>query len=136
MKKLISKILLWIHKKIIWKPCIMQRRLFSSYNKRKDWFKNDCPYCNNDYILIRESIFFIIIENKYPYPDTKEHLLLIPKKHIRKVDEMTKAEQKDWIKIISIYMNNWYLVLNRHFWWGAWASVEHFHTHIIKELEM
>ena len=131
MKKIISKLLIWLHKKIVWRePCILYRRLFK-YNKWvKDWYKSNCPFCEDIWWEIYWN--FSIIKNKYPYTNTKEHWLVIPHRHIIWIWALNEKELRDLQYILTKYMNKGYMILGRQYWAHPESSVEHFHLHLIK----
>ena len=122
---------------------INQRYSAKNYIKVK-WIENGfvneniCPFCKKDN-LINENNFTYLIKNNNPYYNTKEHLLLTPKRHIRtwnelNIDELNIDELKEIQKIISNYLDKWYVLLWRHFieygHKNGW-SVYHMHIHLI-----
>lgn len=128
----LSNFLIKIYKKLIWRePCIVYRRPYV-YNKWCDnGFSDKCPYCED--IFEKKYKYFKIMENKYPYPKTEKHLLLVPYKHIRTLGELDQQQIKELQTILHNYMEKWYTLLGRHFPSNKDASVEHLHIHLIKQ---
>lgn len=132
MKKILVKLFLKLYKTLIWKePCVIYKRYYE-YKKNPDWFINNCPFCAPECVVGKFN-YFNIIKNKYPYPNTKEHLLIIPIRHIVKYKEINKEELKELQNILWEYMSKWYLLLWRQFWDHKESSVAHLHLHLIKE---
>jgi len=134
MKRKIVKVLFSLIKFITWKePCIIYRRLFIESPKQEEL--TYCPFCELDKQQIyntRERLYhWQIIYNKYPYPKTKLHLLLIPKRHIKKWNELSYNELQELQTLISHALNKWFILLWRHYP-NAWSSIEHLHIHLIK----
>jgi galactose-1-phosphate uridylyltransferase len=65
-----------------------------------------CPFCpehiNNIHKNpIEEKEFWLVTDNMYPYKPTRKHLLLIHKKHIEHVNELTKEAWDELFDIIK-----------------------------------
>ncbi len=65
-----------------------------------------CPFCpehiNNIHKNpIEEKKFWLVTDNMYPYKPTRKHLLLIHKKHIEHVGELTKEAWDELFDIIK-----------------------------------
>lgn len=133
MKYRLSKLILKIYKKFFWcEACVVYARPKVAYNKQDNWFNNDCPFCKKK-DTIREYENFIIIYNDFPYPNTTEHLLLIPKNHYQAIRDFPNKHKKERATLCDKYLWEWYLMLNREFWKHPQSSIQHFHTHFIKE---
>lgn len=97
-----------------------------------------CPFCPPHITgrEIKEFTNFVIIENgvKYDFWEghkVTEHLLLIPKAHIKSLAELQQSEYKELMTIFAQYESDGYSVYAR----GVGSprrSVEHQHTHLIK----
>lgn len=68
--------------------------------------KGFCPFCSKKYLkeehrkpIIMETDNWIVTENRWPYENALVHLLLIHKKHIENISEMT---EKAWLELKSI----------------------------------
>jgi diadenosine tetraphosphate (Ap4A) HIT family hydrolase len=99
----------------------------------------DCIFCDlgpgNDQ-FIKETKSFKVIRNIFPYEswdlqDVDDHLLLVPKRHIDSLNDLTRDEAVEYVDIIGSYESNSY---------NIWArapqsvikSVAHQHTHLMK----
>ena len=65
-----------------------------------------CPFCEEHIRDIHknplvEKEFWYVTDNMYPYKPTKEHLLLIHKKHIEHVSDLSKEAWEELFKIIK-----------------------------------
>lgn len=109
---------------LFWRSiCVVYRRLYS-YNK---WMKY------KDFVdaeVVETYNHWLVIKNKYPYPRTKNHLLLIPKRLIYSIAELSEVEKQEMLEIIHFYQMNWYLVLWRGYVHPE-ASVSKLHIHFI-----
>lgn len=62
-----------------------------------------CPFCNEENMkkqLLKETSLFYIMFNIRPL--TKNHLMVVPKRHIRSEDELTKKEWLEYQKACDI----------------------------------
>lgn len=98
----------------------------------------ECPFCavSTKERTIRETKYSYIVENLTSYDlwenlDVTDHLLLIPKKHVRSLTELSSVESLDIMKLISEYQSNNYNIYARAVD-GIMGTVEHQHTHLIK----
>ena len=139
VKQKIYKFTLWLQEKFGITGCVIYPRMFD-YTKWKSWstngFKNDCPFCNHieEQDIVQKTEKFIVIKNKYPYAKTEDHLLIIPKRHIRTWEELDITELNEIKDIISSYLDKGYLLLWRQFvkkWFRNHASIWHLHIHLI-----
>jgi diadenosine tetraphosphate (Ap4A) HIT family hydrolase len=100
----------------------------------KDLWKKDCPFCDqNNTPLIKSFEYWYICKNKYPYCDSPDHLLVIPKQHKKYTHELTPQEYAELHKI-DIFMNNYYkgndyFSFIRQSFTGR--SLEHLHYHYL-----
>lgn len=105
---------------------------WKAYSNNTDGYEKNCPFCwdiDSDVLFVDE--FWTVIENKYPYPNTKEHLLVIPHRHISAYSELHKNEWEDLRKILTIYFDRGYFLFGRQYP-NQWASVKHLHIHLTK----
>ena len=69
--------------------------------------RGHCPFCKENLArehkqpILWESAHWIITPNQWPYKDTKEHLLLILKRHLERVEEMTMEEFGDLLACLQ-----------------------------------
>lgn len=114
---------------------IHDRNIWDKMTRWKDsiW-KENCPFCNyNENTKIWEWNYFYIIHNKYPYNWLKDHLLLIPYRHIEHTKELNDDELLE-IRIAEQFLSDYYkekdyFSLIRQT--NAWKSIKHIHYHYI-----
>ena len=62
---------------------------------------SDCIFCNiEEKRIFLKSNFFIVIKDKFPV--TKDHLLLIPKRHIESIFDLNKEEKNEFFEVLSV----------------------------------
>ncbi len=61
--------------------------------------KNSCPFCNNDDKKLLETKNAIVISDKFPV--TKNHSLIIPKRHVESYFDLTPEEYADCMVLIK-----------------------------------
>lgn len=102
--------------------------------------KNECPFCDikKEYIVEKWKHFSVILA-RAPY--AKDHLLIVPNRHLVHLREITSEEWKSLIgmiekwtknlekihKEINILLRDW--VAN----WVVWKSIDHLHIHLIPD---
>jgi diadenosine tetraphosphate (Ap4A) HIT family hydrolase len=113
-------------------------RAYQSYRKKL----TGCIFCKIDHPdntvkkIVEELSDFWVIKNTFPYDvfdsiKVVDHLLIVPKKHIEGIAELTKRERIILIELISKYEAMGYSTMARHP--GSQAkSIAHQHTHLIK----
>lgn len=101
-----------------------------------------CPFCNlNKEEILKENKLAILTLAKAPY--TKDHLLVLPKKHVRKINKLSK-KQKDSIEELIYYglkklhkkyknVTVLYREENRK---DVGKSINHLHYHIIPSMKI
>ncbi len=101
-----------------------------------------CPFCKENlhkyhkHPIIEENNNWLATKNMYPYKGTKNHFLLIHKKHITRIEDMSK---NGWLDLNSIIksMTRKYNIKGGTFFirFGetsiTGASVEHLHAHLV-----
>ena len=97
-----------------------------------------CPFCNEATLAnaVKETSSMYIVPNLTQYDlwelhDVSEHLLVVPKRHVRSLQELTKKERLEIIDSIAEYEAQNYNVYARGVGFVG-KSVEHQHTHLIK----
>ena len=85
---------------------------------------------------IAETAHAFIVPNRVFYDlwelrTVTNHLLVIPKRHVRSLSELTKAERLDIMNVLADYEGNDYNVYARAVN-SLQRSVAHQHTHLIK----
>jgi len=137
IKDKLIKLLIDLLEKVFNYPiCVIYNRFNSLYKRIETNNIEDCPFCNNIKNIIYKWKYFYIKKNDFPYFKTKNHLLIIPYRHINKWDELNLAEREELIELISKYLDKWYKLLWRHYsFWNSEqksdASVPHLHIHLI-----
>ncbi len=108
---------------------------------------NVCPFCFNNLSkyhkkpIIKENDGWLLTENMYPYKGTKIHLLLIHKRHITSIEEVSS---KDWsllqeiitfsIKEFNIKGGSFFIRFGNSTVTGA--TVSHLHAQlVVRDLE-
>lgn len=96
-----------------------------------------CPFCHpGDREIHVDTPTMQVVENKFPYEfwDNRsviEHLLLIPKRHVFTLDELTTEEKAEAIHLMSEYESKGYSI-----YWRSQnnktRTVPHQHTHLFK----
>jgi dihydrofolate reductase len=97
-----------------------------------------CHFCNRmdaDKIILENTSWFVLA-NTFPYPNTKLHLLVIPKKHYLTLAEMPQSVRQSYLEIITEVENRFQLEAYSHFMRvGAMArtgaSIAHLHGHVV-----
>jgi ATP adenylyltransferase len=114
-----------------------QRRYVIHKNKSKQ--SDGCDFCNitdKSSQFVRGTRFFNVITNIFGYDvwdgcRVTEHLMLIPKRHIHSLGELTSQERERYAKLISEYEAKGYSLYSRAAD-NITKSVAHQHTHLIK----
>lgn len=117
-----------IHDRKIWDNRLESEKLTS---------KESCPFCISDWIqkkyIVKETKYWSIRYNKYPYYWGEKHLMAISKRHKEYTHELSKEEFKD-LKEVELFMEKhykWqeYFSLIRQSMW--WRSIKHLHYHYL-----
>jgi diadenosine tetraphosphate (Ap4A) HIT family hydrolase len=112
--------------------------LYNKYLKKN----RKCPFCNLlDQEVIRQNKQGILTLARAPY--TKDHLLVIPKKHVLKLDKLSK-KQKDAIESLIYYgmkirhkkYRNVTILYREGNKKEVGKSVNHIHYHLIPNLKI
>ena len=105
------------------------------YIKQNHYFEKDnCPFCNEDQLILNSTKHWYIMYNKFPYYWNKVHLMAIPKRHLKFTIELNNEELIDFNNV-EIFMNkyykwekNYFSFIRQSLWW---RSVEHLHYHYL-----
>lgn len=100
---------------------------------------NQCPFCalkDGDGQVIHEYPLFFTAKNNFPYDlweglSVSEHIMVIPKRHIHSLHQLTPEERKAYMDIVADYDKKGYSVYTRTDS-NASKSVAHLHTHLLK----
>lgn len=98
-----------------------------------------CTFCTDETwakILDQNDTMFIVA-NRVAYDvfegkGVMDHLLLIPKRHVESLDELTDAERLDSMALMGQYERQGYCVYARGVG-SSTRSVAHQHTHLIRQ---
>lgn len=115
-----------------------KRSTTKRYDKVLDKPSKGCPFCTPDSdMFLAETPEAFILKAKYPYEawdnqSVVDHLLVVPKRHVTALDELSTKEQTALIKIYSDYERRGYDLYAR-----AVGSIQrsvdsHQHTHLIR----
>lgn len=103
-----------------------------------------CPFCDvgnkqlnpQPRTTIKETEHMQVIKNMFPYSiwehlNVEEHLLLVPKRHLSNMADLTSAERTDFMSIVCEFESEGYSNYTRsqH---SVSRSLPHIHTHLIK----
>lgn len=117
--------------------------MYHSRAKRKDYHKTirntkSCPFCDyaepNQIVKSTKYSYIVPIKHKYDIWENHsvlDHLLVIPKRHVKSLTNLNNDEKLDAINLYSEYEKQGYNIYGR----GKGAvrrTVEHQHTHLIK----
>lgn len=104
-----------------------------------------CPFCHLDdkelnpkpRRILKETDHALILDALYPYDfwefrDVTEHLMVIPKRHVGSLSELTAAERHDLMDIFCEYEAQGYNVYARPINSVQRSIPLHQHTHFIK----
>lgn len=116
------------------------RKTRRSYSKLKksDGASSVCTFCNpdNEPHIIHRTKHAYVLPNRVFYDvwelhNVIDHLLVIPKRHVESLGDLSEDEQLDIMKICSRYEKDGYNVYARAKG-SVRRSVIHQHTHLIK----
>ena len=119
------------------------QRSTNEENNYRKYLKNEndssCPFCSIDINhpqYIEETKYFKIIKNKFPYSiwdgaKVKEHIMLVPIRHIGSLSQVNAGEANDFANILSQYEKQNYNFYGRTHSSNV-KSVVHQHTHLLK----
>ena len=102
--------------------------------------KDECPFCDikNEYILEKWKHFTVILA-RAPY--IKDHILIVPNRHLIRLSEITPKERWDlvlmiekWMRIMETIHSEVNLLLRDGVAnWIIWKSIDHMHWHLIPD---
>lgn len=98
-----------------------------------------CSFCaltQGDGQVVSESEHFWTAINLFAYDlwddrNVDEHLMLLPKRHVMSLGNLTPAEQVDYMKQLAVYEDLGYSTYTRAPT-NASRSIPHLHTHLFK----
>jgi diadenosine tetraphosphate (Ap4A) HIT family hydrolase len=97
---------------------------------------NFCKFSPNDGQVVSESEHFWIATNLFAYNvwddrNVDEHLMLLPKRHVTSLSELTSAERADYIEQLVACEAHDYSTYTRAPG-NASKSIPHLHTHLVR----
>lgn len=107
------------------------------YDEKKS---NKCPFCDTkdrSELIIFDGNTAYIIANKYPY--SNGHLMVVPKRHIKNLEELNKDEDKDVMLLIkraikflkeTFHPDGFDIGINQGQFSGG-SIVDHLHVHVV-----
>lgn len=112
------------------------RKTIKAYHKRQQLL--GCPFCKDTTLTkaVKQTSYTYIVPNLTQYDlwelhDVVDHLLVIPKRHVKSLLELTAEERLDIMDNVANYEAQGYSVYARGVGFAK-RSVEHQHTHLIK----
>ncbi|MEI6266855.1 MAG: hypothetical protein WCP14_03125 [bacterium] len=112
------------------------RKTYLKYKSRQN--KKICPFCAEDRLekAVYQDDYVYIVPNLTKYDlwelhDVTEHLLIIPKRHVEALKELTTEEKLAIINQVADFESKGYSVYARGVGFVK-RSVKHQHTHLIK----
>ncbi len=100
--------------------------------------QKDCPFCrpetveravfSDDFVYVVPNITFYDLWEMH---DVEEHVMIIPKRHVETLKDLTDEEQLAIMHIAADYESQGYCVYARGVGFSE-RSVAHQHTHLIK----
>lgn len=112
-------------------------RYRSTVRRYRQHKNTDCPFCSPDrQQTIRQTKHAAVIRNLFPYDlwefrEVTDHLMVIPRRHVASLSQLTKDEQADIMALISQYEGRDYNVYSRARHSSQKSIPDHQHTHLI-----
>lgn len=97
---------------------------------------DECPFCVlGDREIIESSAHFVILRALFPYKEwdgrvVREHLMLVPKRHVTAFDQFTSDEAMEVLAVISRYEASGFSIYARAPR-DTTRSITHQHTHLL-----
>ena len=123
----------------------------NTQSRGDDTYKNEleriakdkvCPFCPENLStyhknpILHENEHWLITRNMYPYKNTKNHFLLVHKKHIDRPEEMSQQAKHDFFNIVE-WATKEFSILGATFFMRfgdtryTGASVAHLHAQLV-----
>ncbi len=122
-------------------PMIRTRKMHKRYlAEQKSRPKvTTCIFCDltrKDPQVLEAYPLFMLVKNIYPYAvwdscRVLEHYLILPKRHMASLDDMTKKERAEYADLVARAEKDGFALYTRSDS-GITKSVTHVHTHLIK----
>ena len=108
-------------------------------NYRRQLGSASCPFCEpqDPSDVIETTPHFYVRKNKFPYDvwemrSVVEHLMVIPKRHVKNYAELTLIEQAELMTVLATYQSTGYDVYARSDSSTQLTVPNHQHSHLIK----
>jgi ATP adenylyltransferase len=112
----------------------MAYRKWRAENPHSD---DSCVFCKRqEWEIVEESDLTLVVRSNHPYDlwefrDVQEHLLVVPKRHVESLADLSAEEQVDNMNILGRYELDGYDIYARGD--GSLTRTQaHQHTHLIK----
>ena len=112
------------------------RKTIKKYRARKQL--ESCPFCEEETksAAVFEDEYIYVVPNLTQYDlweshNVEEHLLIVPKRHVETLAELSQSERLAVMNQAAIYEANGYSIYARGVGFVK-RSVRHQHTHLIK----
>jgi diadenosine tetraphosphate (Ap4A) HIT family hydrolase len=99
-----------------------------------------CMFCSiEDEAVVRNYEYFVIRRNAFPFDwfdmrRVTDHLMVIPKRCIDSIKDMTAEEKVEYVEILSEYEQLQYTAMLRHSTSSS-KTIKHLHSHLLKREE-
>jgi diadenosine tetraphosphate (Ap4A) HIT family hydrolase len=103
--------------------------------------RDECPFCNieKNYIIEKWKYFTVLLA-RAPY--IRDHILIVPNRHLIRMWEITPEERLDLIPLIDKWMRKMEMIhsevnLLLRDWVARWKvgkSIDHLHFHIVPDI--
>jgi len=100
----------------------------------------ECPFCEgnigNGHQFVGRTKHWNIVINPYPYPNSVVHLLVIPKRHLESLEELSLKEWGEMAEVITVAIQR-YPVLSQGYGLAirvreiGGVTLYHLHMHLI-----
>lgn len=96
-----------------------------------------CALCYvENHRLINAAKTMLVVENMYPYEyydgrAVREHFMIVPRRHLNSLHDMTKRERKDYWNLLAQFQDSRYASLTRSNGDPKRSVPLHLHTHLI-----
>ena len=77
------------------------KKVQKEYNEVKKTLKKDeCFICEKE-LLVLKTEYWVLLKNRFPYKQSKEHYLLSPKRHVQKYYQLTLKEKEELESLVK-----------------------------------
>ncbi len=96
--------------------------------------KGECPFCNFTGDVIKESEYWFVIKNRWPYENTKEHYLVVFKDHVTRPGSLSKVAFGELLELSWTLIDKGLMAVRfgESDFGNYGASIQHLHVHLIE----